>query len=622
MKQLLLSYLLLLFCCTLQAQSPRKFNYQAVVRNANGTIVMNQAIGMRFSIRQATATGTVLYSERHAVSTNAFGLVNLQVGGGTVITGVFADIAWGASAKFLQVEADLNGGTNYTPLATMELIAVPYALQAEKAGAFTGTLTGDVSGPQTATLIGANAITTNKIADGAVTTAKLSDNVITTPKIDDAAVGTAKVTDGAIATLKLADGAVSTAKLADNAVTTLKVADGGITTPKLVDGAVNTLKLADNAVTTAKLADDAVNTNKLANNAVTASKVAAGQLVKSLNGLFDDVVLTASGGTTLNVTGNTVAITSAADITAVLAGPGLIGGNTSGAATLSTAFGGNGAQNLSSRSDHTHVGQTWGSALGTILTLNSTDANGITQRNYTYATNYNGGAVYGQSMAATGQAVGVFGFTNSNDAYAAGIFGQATRPGAAKAVWGLAQGSGSYAIYGDGQGTNSWAGFFQGRVHVNGTLSKAAGSFKIDHPLDPMNKYLSHSFVESPDMMNIYNGNATLDSRGEATITLPNYFEALNRDFRYQLTAIGKPSPNVYVAEEITGNRFRIAGGTPNGKISWQVTGIRQDTYAKEHPIVVEEVKPASEQGILLNDTRRKAGTPPRGTTPEVPVNQ
>src|SRR5262249_23269056 len=73
-----------------------------------------------------------------------------------------------------------------------------------------------------------------------------------------------------------------------------------------------------------------------------------------------------------------------------------------------------------------------------------------------------------------------------------------------------------------------------------GTLSKGCGSFKIDHPLDPSNKYLSHSFVESPDMMNVYNGNATTDRRGIAAITMPEYFEALNRDFRYQLTVIGQ----------------------------------------------------------------------------------
>ena len=142
--------------------------------------------------------------------------------------------------------------------------------------------------------------------------------------------------------------------------------------------------------------------------------------------------------------------------------------------------------------------------------------------------------------------------------------------------------------------------FFAGSLHVAGTLSKGAGSFKIDHPLDPANKYLEHSFVESPDMMNIYNGNAILDKKGEATVPLPDWFEALNRDFCYQLTCIGAFAP-VYIAEEISHNHFKIAGGRPGTKVSWQVTGIRHDAYAEAHRIQVEEEKTGDERGAYLN---------------------
>ena len=120
-------------------------------------------------------------------------------------------------------------------------------------------------------------------------------------------------------------------------------------------------------------------------------------------------------------------------------------------------------------------------------------------------------------------------------------------------------------------------------------------------PLDPANKYLYHSFVESPDMMNVYNGNVTLDADGEATVSMPDWFEALNNDFRYQLTAIGAPGPNLYVAEEISGNRFRIAGGTPGMKVSWQVTGIRHDAFANAHRIPVEQEKSGRERGKYLH---------------------
>ena len=140
-----------------------------------------------------------------------------------------------------------------------------------------------------------------------------------------------------------------------------------------------------------------------------------------------------------------------------------------------------------------------------------------------------------------------------------------------------------------------------GNLHVTGTLSKGAGSFKIDHPLDPANKYLYHSFVESPDMMNVYNGNAALDAKGEAWVEMPKWFEALNRDCRYQLTPIGGPGPNLYVAEEVKGNRFKIAGGTPGLKVSWQLTGIRQDPYANAHRIRVEVDKAPAERGYFLH---------------------
>jgi hypothetical protein len=139
-----------------------------------------------------------------------------------------------------------------------------------------------------------------------------------------------------------------------------------------------------------------------------------------------------------------------------------------------------------------------------------------------------------------------------------------------------------------------------GDLEVIGNLSKATGSFKIDDPRDPTNKYLYHSFVESPDMMDVYNGSVTTDKHGWATVSLPDYFEALNGDFRYQLTAIGTFA-QATVAKEIQNNRFTIRTSKPEVKVSWQVTGIRRDAYAKAHPIQVHEEKPPSERGRYLH---------------------
>ena len=213
--------------------------------------------------------------------------------------------------------------------------------------------------------------------------------------------------------------------------------------------------------------------------------------------------------------------------------------------------------------------------------------------------------VYGSGatgVSGHGGSIGVYGGDASN----AGIRGDSTYVG----VWGQGTSYGAFVLatttsgsnYGLYAATNVSGGtgiYCEQNCHVAGTLSKSAGSFKIDHPLDPEHKWLSHSFVESPDMMNVYNGNVTLDGEGKATVRLPAYFTALNKDYRYQLTAIGGPARDLHVSGEVRRNAFTIAGGTPHGQVSWQVTGIRQDPYAREHPIVVETDKRGHERGAL-----------------------
>ncbi len=165
--------------------------------------------------------------------------------------------------------------------------------------------------------------------------------------------------------------------------------------------------------------------------------------------------------------------------------------------------------------------------------------------------------------------------------------------------WGvLGESTSGVGIY--GASTSGTAGYFGGNVTVTGTLAKGAGTFKIDHPLDPANKYLSHSFVESPDMKNIYDGVITLDDAGRAEVGLPDYFEALNEDFRYQLTCLGGHAP-VYIEREISANTFVIAGGNPGMRVSWQVTGSRKDAFARSNPVIVEQDKPADERGMYLH---------------------
>ena len=213
-----------------------------------------------------------------------------------------------------------------------------------------------------------------------------------------------------------------------------------------------------------------------------------------------------------------------------------------------------------------------------------------TRRAIVGQTNAPGGqALHGAARNGSGANYGIFAFTDSENGFG-GYFLNKGNTG----------GTGA-ALVAKSENPNGVAAKFFGEVQFDGRLTKSSGSFKIDHPLDPTNKYLYHSFVESPDMMNIYNGNITLDENGEAWVQMPDWFEALNQEFRYQLTPIGAPGPNLYIAQQLIGNRFQISGGEAGSQVSWQVTGIRHDPYAAANRIPIEEDKPNAEIGTYLH---------------------
>jgi hypothetical protein len=150
-------------------------------------------------------------------------------------------------------------------------------------------------------------------------------------------------------------------------------------------------------------------------------------------------------------------------------------------------------------------------------------------------------------------------------------------------------------------------GFTQigGNLLVSGTVTKGGGNFKIDHPLDPANKYLLHSFVESDVMLNVYCGDAATDSAGYATVALPEWFEALNRDFGYQLTIVDEADADEFVLAKVVrpveNNRFTIRTSRPETRVSWQVTGVRRDAFALANPLRVEQDKDESDRGRYLH---------------------
>jgi hypothetical protein len=389
-------------------------------------------------------------------------------------------------------------------------------------------------------------------------------------------------------------------------------------------------------------------------------------VVTSLNGLHGAVTLSAGSNVTLTPSGQTLTIASSGG------GGGLALPYTASVGSSQTLFvlfnTGSGGAVEGSVTGTGAYGVYGNSDNGVGVYGTSGNGYGVT------GSSASGGGVQGSSVVAnfpgvdginTSSGNGVFGISSTGsgvkghgDGHGAGVYGENAGDGSGVYGYGasgpgvVGQSASNYGVEGDaGQankagvyGTNSstgtgvtgyshngygvygfsdtsYAGYFGGDVHVTGNLTKGSGSFKIDHPLDPADKYLYHSFVESPDMKNIYDGVATLDENGSAVISLPDWFEALNRDFRYQLTSIGTPQPGLYVAREVESNAFAISGGAPGARVSWQVTGTRHDAYAEAHRIPIEEEKKLGEKGRYLHpELFGHAGDPPIGALQKPPL--
>lgn len=405
MKKIYVLLVLLLTSFQFFAQAPEKMSYQAVIRDASDALLVSTSVGMQISILQGSAAGTAVYVETQTPTTNANGLISIEIGSGSVVSGTFNTIDWSTNSYFIKTDVDPTGGTSYTISGTSQLLSVPYALFAKSSGGAAGSQWASNGNNINNTNTGSVVVGSN------VTNSNLNFYVTnsSSPKMAIGNIG--------------AFNNVNSGELHFAEDTNYSGSECGI-----------------------KFSHDG-----------------------STNNLF------------------------------------LLGG----CPTLATIA-------RFSREGYTNINQL---RLGTNYTTNAANQLSV-----------------------------------------------------------------------DGNSDFTGDVTITGNLNVTGNIAKGGGTFKIDHPLDPQNKYLIHSFVESPEMMNIYSGNATTDGNGFVTVKLPAYFEAANKDFRYQLTTIGTFAQAI-VKEKIAGNKFVIQTNQPNVEVSWQVTAVRSDKFANENRIVPEKEK-------------------------------
>lgn len=562
------------------AQAPDYINYQVSLRNGSGQALSNQSVTLRLGIYQGPSSTIKVYEETHTLTTNAQGIINCQIGKGTpTLMSSIAAINWGADVYNLKAEANSGGG--FLDLGTQQIISVPYALYANKANRARVSNRADSSFNFYGT-----------IQPGQIGSAMASNGQILRWNGSNwVPSNETSYKPGTGITFGMDNSINSTWTVAGNDIYNNKSGNVGIgvSTPAYKLDINGTVLVRNGSYA---FADQQLGVSggwewrsrqgiaSLYGNKQVKSNLYADTLNKIVIGDYIDVFGTYNG-TPMRL--KVVDTTPSNPFGSAIFGGSYLSSPKS-VNTINVPGVRSGVMGYS-----VNIDPNWGYTNGVAGLLgigDGTFTNNSTAK-YTYG-------VYTIARATVNRAYGGYFIATNNstssDCY--GVFARGQNSGSGK----------GYSLYVEttSGGSGSYTAYINGTMYVNGTLSKAGGTFKIDHPQDPENKYLIHSFVESPEMMNVYNGNILTGNDGKAVVQLPGYFETLNREFRYQLTVIGQPA-QVWVLEEISENKFVIQSDKPNVKVSWQVTGVRQDPWAKANPIQVEQAKGQNESGKYLH---------------------